>query len=110
MHCKTHNEVQQMSFLYKGNAILRTHPQHQGHLTITIENTSHPEYASTKNTETSSCLPWFSRILQKVYQEFCKIAKPLTLLTCQQVRFNWTPAHQDAFLTLKESIIQAPIL
>ena len=39
-----------------------------------------------------------------------KIAKPLTLLTCQQVKFNWTLAHHDAFLTLKEFIIQAPIL
>ena len=32
-----------------------------------------------------------------------KIAKPLTLLTCQQVKFNWTPTHH-------ESITQAPIL
>ena len=39
-----------------------------------------------------------------------KIAKPLTLLTCQQVKFNWTPAHHEAFLHLKESITQAPIL
>ena len=29
-----------MSFLYKGNTIPRTHPQHQGHLTITFQNTS----------------------------------------------------------------------
>ena len=72
MQCKTVNEVQQMSFLYKGNTILRTHPQQQGHLTITIENTNHPEYASTKNAQISSHLPWFSRILQKVYQEFCE--------------------------------------
>ena len=39
-----------------------------------------------------------------------KIAKPLTLLTCQQVKFNWTQTHHEAFLHLKESIIQAPIL
>ena len=36
-HCKAFNEVQQMSFLPKGNTILRTHPQHQGHPTITIK-------------------------------------------------------------------------
>ena len=47
MHCKTLNEVQQMSFLYEGNTIPRTHPQHQGHLTITIKNSSHLEHAST---------------------------------------------------------------
>ena len=39
-----------------------------------------------------------------------KIAKPLTLLTHQQVKFEWTPAHHNAFLTLKGSVIQAPIL
>ena len=47
---------------------------------------------------------------RKFIKNFAKIAKPLTLLTHQQVKFDWTPAHHDAFLTLKESIIQAPIL
>ena len=71
MHCKALNEVQQMSFRYEGNTILRTHPQHQQHPTITIKNTSNPEHASTKNVQTSSCLPRFSWILQKIYQELC---------------------------------------
>ena len=39
-----------------------------------------------------------------------KIAKPLTLLTRQEVKFEWTPEHQEAFMKLKDSIIQAPIL
>ena len=43
-------------------------------------------------------------------KNFMKIAKPLTLLTCQQVKFDWTPTHHEAFLHLKESITQAPIL
>ena len=43
-------------------------------------------------------------------KNFAKIAKPLTLLTRQQVKFDWTPSHHKAFLTLKEAIIQAPIL
>ena len=47
---------------------------------------------------------------RKFIKNFAKIAKPVTLLTCQQVKFDWTPTHQNAFLTLKESIIQAPIL
>ena len=38
------------------------------------------------------------------------IAKPLTLLTRQQVKFEWTPEHQEAFMKLKDSTIQAPIL
>ena len=61
-----------MSFLYEGNTIPRTHPQHQGHLTITIKDSSHPEHASTQNTQMSSCLPSFSSILQKIYQELRK--------------------------------------
>ena len=39
-----------------------------------------------------------------------KIAKPLTLLTCQQAKFEWTPTHHNAFLMLKELVIQSPIL
>ena len=39
-----------------------------------------------------------------------KIAKPLTLLTRQQVKFDWTPEHQATFVHLKDTIVQAPIL
>ena len=47
---------------------------------------------------------------RKFIKDFVKIAKPLTLLTFQQVKFDWTLTHHEAFLKLKESIIQAPIL
>ena len=47
---------------------------------------------------------------RKFIKGFAKIAKPLTLLTRQQVKFNWTLEHQEAFIHLKEAIIQAPIL
>ena len=47
---------------------------------------------------------------RKFIQNFAKIAKPLTLLTCQKVKFDWTLTHHEAFLKLKESIIKAPIL
>ena len=46
---------------------------------------------------------------RKFIKDFTKIAKPLTLLTRQQVKFGWTPEH-EAFLKLNDSIIQAPIL
>ena len=46
----------------------------------------------------------------KFIEGFAKIAKPLTLLTRQQVKFEWTPEHHTAFLHLKEAIVQAPIL
>ena len=46
----------------------------------------------------------------KSIKNFAKIAKPLTLLTRRQVQLEWTPEHQEAFMKLKDSIIQAPIL
>ena len=47
---------------------------------------------------------------RKFIQGFAKIAKPLILLTRQQVKFEWTPEHHTTFLHLKEAIVQAPIL
>ena len=47
---------------------------------------------------------------RKFIKGFAKIAKPLTLLTRQQVKFDWTPEHQAAFIHLKDAIVQAPIL
>ena len=42
---------------------------------------------------------------RKFIKTFAKIAKPLTLLTRQQVKFECTPEHQEAFMKLKDSII-----
>ena len=39
---------------------------------------------------------------RKFIKNFAKIAKPLTLLTHQQAKFEWIPTQQNAFLTLKE--------
>ena len=47
---------------------------------------------------------------RKFIKNFTKIAKLLTLLTRQQVKFEWTLEHQEAFMKLKDFIIQAPIL
>ena len=47
---------------------------------------------------------------RKFIKGFAKIAKLLTLLTRQQVKFDWTPEHQAAFIHLKDAIVQAPIL
>ena len=38
---------------------------------------------------------------RKFIKDFAKIAKPLTLHTQQQVKFEWTPEHHEAFLKLK---------
>ena len=47
---------------------------------------------------------------RKFIKGFAKIAKPLTLLTRQQVKFDWIPEHHTTFLHLKEAIVQAPTL
>ena len=46
----------------------------------------------------------------KFIKGFAKIAKPLTFLTRQQVKFEWIPIHHTTFLHLNEAIVQAPIL
>ena len=46
---------------------------------------------------------------RKFIRGFTKIAKLLTLLTRQQVKFDWTLEHHEAFLHVK-AIVQAPIL
>ena len=47
---------------------------------------------------------------RKFIRVFAKTTKLLTLLTRQQVKFDWTPEHHEAFLHLKEAIVEAPIL
>ena len=47
---------------------------------------------------------------RKFIKGFAKIAKPLTLLTSQQVKCDWTLEHHTTFLHLKEAIVQASIL
>ena len=47
---------------------------------------------------------------RKFIKAFAKIAKPLTLLTFYKAKFEWTPTHHTAFMMLKKTIIQAPIL
>ena len=42
---------------------------------------------------------------RKFIRGFAQLAKPLTLLTRQQVKFKWTPQHQEAFIHLKEAIV-----
>ena len=72
--------------------------------------TSNSEHASTYNAKTSMHLSFTYRVLQEIHKNFAKIAKLLTLLTHQQAKVVWTPIHHNAFFTLKESIIQVPIL
>ena len=99
-----------MSFSHEGNPIPRTYTQHQGIRQLpskmqAIKNMHPPQMP--KQVHTFLGLKGYYR---KFIRNFAKIAKPLTLLTHQQAKFKWTPVHHNAFLTLKDLIIQAPIL
>ena len=47
---------------------------------------------------------------RKFIRNFAKIAKLLTMLTRMDIKFEWKDIRQDAFMKLKEAIIQTPIL
>ena len=47
---------------------------------------------------------------RKFIKNFAKIAKPLTVLTHMDVKFEWKETHCCTFMKLKDTIIQAPIL
>ena len=47
---------------------------------------------------------------RKFIKNFAKIAKPLTVLTHMDIKFEWRETHCCAFMKLKDAIIQAPIL
>ena len=47
---------------------------------------------------------------RKFIKNFAKIAKPLTMLTCMDVKFEWKETHHCTFIKLNDAIIQAPIL
>ena len=47
---------------------------------------------------------------RKFIKNFAKIVKPLIMLTRMDVKFEWKETHHCAFMKLKDTIIQAPIL
>ena len=99
-----------MSFFLQGNPVFRAHFEQKGDLTATIQNTSDSTNAATTTSKQVQAFISLVGYYRKFIKGFTKITKPLTLLTRQQVKFDCTPSHHKAFLTLKEAIIQAPIL
>ena len=47
---------------------------------------------------------------RRFVQDFSRIAAPLTRLTRKGVRFEWSDACEESFLTLKEKLTTAPVL
>ena len=76
----------------------------------TFKNTGHSKDAPTIYSKKVHAFLGLVGYYRKFIKNFAKIPKPLTLLTRQQVKFEGIPEHQEAFMKLKESIIQIPIL
>ena len=76
----------------------------------TFQDTGNLLHEHTNNTKTSQSFLGLVGYYRKFIKGFAKIAKPLTLLTRQQVKFEWTQDHQTTFEHLKNAIVQAPIL
>ena len=47
---------------------------------------------------------------RKFIKNIAKIAKPLTMLTLMDIKFEWKETHHCTFMKLKDAIMQAPIL
>ena len=90
---------------YLGHILSATGIQPLPSKTHTIQNMNPP--TTPKQVRAFLGLVGYYR---KFIRGFAKIAKPLTLLTRQQVKFDWMPEHQEAFIHLKEAIVQASIL
>ena len=99
-----------MSFFLQGNPVFRAHFEHKG-IQLLLSKTQAIQQMQPPTTpkQVQSFLSLVG-CYRKFIKNFAKIAKPLTLLTRQQVKFEWAPSHHKAFLTLKEVITQAPIL
>ncbi|GKA46411.1 putative reverse transcriptase domain-containing protein [Tanacetum coccineum] len=52
----------------------------------------------------------FGKILKRFITNFSKIAKPLTLWTQKNQKFEWGDEQENAFQTLKDMLCDAPIL
>jgi hypothetical protein len=47
---------------------------------------------------------------RKFIRQYGVICRPLTTLLCKNVPYVWSPQVQDAFITLKHALTQAPVL
>ncbi|KAF8080328.1 hypothetical protein N665_0954s0003 [Sinapis alba] len=47
---------------------------------------------------------------RKIVKGFASIAKPMTRLTCKDVKFDWTDACSESFVELKRQLTKTPVL
>ena len=99
-----------MSFLCQRNTILQTHSRCGRDQTSPSQNVSHQGHAPTSEPKQVCAFLGLVGYCRKIIRNFARIAKPLTMLTRMDVKFEWKETHHCAFMKLKDAIIQAPIL
>ena len=106
------HEEKQVQFLLQRNIqYLGHYPQCHRYQTTTCQNTSAIQHMQPPMTPKQvRAFLGLVGYYRKFIKGFAKIKKPLTLLTREQAKFDWTPEHHTAFLHLKEAIVQSPIL
>ena len=99
------------NFFLKRNTIFRPHLKCYRHMTTTFPKTHAIQHMNPPTTPKQVRVFLGLVGYYRIFIKGCaKIAKPLTLLTRQQVKFEWTLDHQATFVHLKDAIVQAPIL
>ena len=68
------------------------------------------QWAIPTNLRQTQSFLGFCNFYRRFIRGFSKIAKPLIKLTCKDTPFQWTPACQEAFNTLKTAIMTTPVL
>ena len=108
--CSLINETQQMPFIHQRDSVPWTHPQHHKHQPTTMENSSHQQHEPPRQVSRYAHFWDLSDITESLSWIWQKTAKGLTLFTHHKAKFELSPTDHTAFMTLKEAIIQAPLL
>ena len=93
MECTCIDETQQIPLLHKGNPVPQTHPEHKRLQTTAIKTQAINNMHPLKTAKQVCTFLGLIECYRKCIKNFAKMAKPLTLLTCQKAKFELTPIH-----------------
>ena len=99
-----------MSFLCQRNTISWTHSRRGRDQTSPSQTEAIKAMHPPVNPKQVRAFIGLVGYYRKFIRNFAKIARPLTVLTRMDVKFEWKETHRCTFMKLKDAIIQAPIL
>jgi hypothetical protein len=68
------------------------------------------EWSVLKNSHEVRSFMGLAGYYQRFVEGFSKIAKPITILKCKGVKYEWTEECDSAFIDLNRLLTSAPIL